>query len=138
MTRDVLSDYPRVEAHVEVDDAVAVSGQQSALRRVLVNLLDNAGRHARSQVALTVELTSVADAPAVRFVVADDGPGIPPDERELVFDRFYRVDHARARDDGGTGLGLAIVRDVVAAHHGTIVLEDNDPGLRAVVTVPLA
>ena len=55
-----------------------------------------------------------------------------------MFDRFYRVDHARARDDGGTGLGLAIVRDVVAAHHGTVTLGDNHPGLLATVTVPVA
>ena len=133
MTRDVLTGYPDVQTDLAVTDDVVVSGQQSALRRVLVNLLDNARRHASSHVALTVDLD---DAGGVRFVVADDGPGIPADERELVFDRFYRVDQARARDDGGTGLGLAIVRDVVAAHRGTVTLGDNHPGLRATVTVP--
>jgi signal transduction histidine kinase len=138
MTHDVLTDYPDVEASVDVADDVAVDGQQSALRRVLVNLLDNARRHARSHVTLRVDRVTDDDHDVVRFVVADDGPGIPVEERENVFDRFYRVDTARARDDGGTGLGLAIVRDVVAAHHGTVTLGDNHPGLLATVTVPVA
>ena len=68
--------------------------------------------------------------------VTDDGPGIPAEDRERVFDRFTRIDSGRGRDSGGAGLGLAIVRELVRAHGGTVTLEDAEPGLRAVVTLP--
>lgn len=70
------------------------------------------------------------------LVVADDGPGIPAADRIRVFDRFTRLDGARARDAGGSGLGLAIVHDLVAAYHGRIHVEDNNPGARIVVCIP--
>ncbi|GLX01713.1 ATP-binding protein [Microtetraspora sp. NBRC 16547] len=72
------------------------------------------------------------------LTVTDDGPGIPEEDRERVFDRFTRLDSARSRDDGGAGLGLAIVRETVRAHGGSVHLEDAAPGLRAVVRLPLA
>jgi signal transduction histidine kinase len=56
-----------------------------------------------------------------------DGPGVPAEARDIVFERFVRVDTARTRDTGGTGLGLAIVADVVASHHGSITVTDSDP-----------
>jgi signal transduction histidine kinase len=73
---------------------------------------------------------------SVELRVADDGPGIPAAERGRVFDRFYRTEGSRSRELGGTGLGLPIVLDLVHAHGGTVHLEDNEPGLRAVVTLP--
>jgi signal transduction histidine kinase len=75
-----------------------------------------------------------------RLAVADDGPGIPEDERERVFDRFYRVQESRSRQSGGTGLGLPIVRDIVRNHGGRVGLiahDDGAPGLRAVVVLPV-
>ena len=69
--------------------------------------------------------------------VADTGPGIPPDDRARVFDRFYRVDKARSRDRGGSGLGLAVARSLVRAHGGRIDL-DGEPGATAfTVRLPL-
>jgi signal transduction histidine kinase len=98
----------------------------------LANLLDNAVLHARSGVKVTVkrlqEQTTV--------IVADDGPGIPATDRERVFDRFTRLDDARTRDAGGSGLGLAIVRDLVSRHHGSVKLDDANPGLRVTVALP--
>jgi signal transduction histidine kinase len=79
-------------------------------------LLDNAVRHATSTVA--VRLNESDDE--ARLQVADDGPGIDESDRVLVFERFARLDDARARDTGGTGLGLAIVYEVVRAHGGSI------------------
>ena len=72
------------------------------------------------------------------LTVVDDGPGIPPDERERVFERFTRLDDARDRDAGGTGLGLPIVRELLRRCDGSITLQDNSsgPGLAAVVTLP--
>ncbi|GAA0403808.1 HAMP domain-containing sensor histidine kinase [Microbispora corallina] len=111
-----------------------VLGDGLDLRRVLTNLVDNALRHAASAVSVAVR----TDRGTAELTVADDGPGIPAEDRERVFDRFTRLDSARSRDDGGAGLGLAIVRTTVEAHGGTVHLEDAAPGLRAVVRLPLA
>lgn len=105
-----------------------VLGDADGLNRVVQNLLDNAVRHA--QAAVTVTLTADDH---VTLTVADDGPGIPEQHREHVFERFTRLDDARSRDAGGTGLGLAIVRDLVARHGGTVRVEDAQPGARFVV-----
>jgi signal transduction histidine kinase len=73
----------------------------------------------------------------VVLTVDDDGPGVAPDDRDRIFERFTRGDTGRARDDGGTGLGLALVRRVVAAHGGTIVCEDSPlGGARFEVSLP--
>ena len=108
-------------------------GQPTALRRVLANLVANAVRHASHEVKIKSE---TIDATWVRVTVSDDGPGIPAADRERVFDRFTRLDDARNRDEGGAGLGLAIVRELLRAHHGTITLDDAEPGLRVEVTLP--
>ncbi len=108
------------------------SGDPVALRRAVDNLLSNACRHATSQVSLAV--TRVGER--VLVTVADDGPGIPAEDRERVFDRFTRLDDARARDQGGTGLGLAIVRELVRLHQGSVTLGDAGPGLRVTLNLP--
>jgi signal transduction histidine kinase len=84
---------------------------------------------------VTVDV-AMADGGMAALTVADDGPGIPAADTERVFDRFTRLDEARSRDAGGTGLGLPIVRELVRIHGGTVALEDNEPGLRAVVHLP--
>jgi signal transduction histidine kinase len=109
-----------------------LSGNAAALARAVANLLDNADRHA----ATTVTVTLAESDTAVTFTVADDGPGIPEDQQQRVFERFTRLDDGRARDEGGTGLGLAITHDVVVSHGGTITV-DNTPGARFTVTFPL-
>ncbi|WP_405150704.1 HAMP domain-containing histidine kinase [Sphaerisporangium sp. NBC_01403] len=111
-----------------------VDGDAMDLGRVLVNLLDNAVRHAAGHVGVELRATR---AEAV-ITVTDDGPGIPEADRERVFNRFTRLDSSRSRDDGGAGLGLAIVRETVRAHGGSVHLEDASPGLRAVVRLPLS
>jgi signal transduction histidine kinase len=110
---------PRVEAA-----PVRVVGDRAQLAQVVRNLVDNACRHARSAVLVTVRRSS---GHAV-IEVADDGPGVPPDQRARVFERFVRLDDARARGEGGAGLGLAIVAEVVAAHGGTVDVVDGPLG----------
>jgi signal transduction histidine kinase len=119
-------------------DATAVSagrveGDEAALRRMVRNLADNAARHAAGRLAFSV----AEDDASVRLGVEDDGPGIPVADRERVFERFVRLDDARARDDGGSGLGLAIVAELVAAHGGTVAI-DAGPlgGARVEVVLP--
>lgn len=99
-------------------------GDQVGLDQVVRNLVDNAGRHAHSIVSLAV----IPHEDRVRLQVADDGAGIPPQDRERIFDRFVRLDEARSRDAGGSGLGLAIVRDIVVAHQGRVWVEDGPAG----------
>ena len=102
---------------LRVDAApVRVVGDRGQLAQVVRNLVDNACRHARSRVLVTVR----SDGRQAVLDVADDGPGVPPEQRARVFERFVRLDESRARADGGAGLGLAIVAEVVAAHGGTV------------------
>ena len=119
-------------------EPVVVEGDPDGLRRVIVNLIDNAVRYARTGVEVSVAPGSLRSGPAtVQLDIADDGPGIPAHERQRVFDRFYRVGGSRSRESGGTGLGLPIVRDLVRSHGGTVRLTDNKPGLRAIITLPV-
>ncbi len=107
-------------------------GDSAALSRLVRNLLENAARHARSRVDVTV----LARGEYAVVTVADDGPGIPECDRLQVFDRFVRLDRDRARSSGGAGLGLAIVAEIANAHGGTVVLGDRAGG-GTVVTVQL-
>jgi signal transduction histidine kinase len=114
-------------------------GNRDRLDRMLVNLIDNAIRYAKSSVTVSVGQSGSW----VELAVTDDGPGIPEPDRERAFDRFARLDDARARgdDDAGAGLGLAIVRATAHSHAGTAHLEsspDGASGLRAVVRLPAA
>jgi signal transduction histidine kinase len=113
----------------------SVPGDERALRSLVAHLLDNAARHARRRVQ--VSLTTV-DGHAV-LTVDDDGRGIALDDRERVFERFVRLDESRARDRGGAGLGLAVVAAVGRAHGGTARAEGSPAGgARLVVFLPLA
>ncbi|MEV4760929.1 ATP-binding protein [Micromonospora sp. NPDC049559] len=112
-------------------------GEPDALDRILANLLDNAVRHARGEVVLAVAGPDESRPRYHLVTVTDDGPGIPPEHRERVFDRFTRLDDARARDAGGSGLGLAIVRELVRRQGGSVRLGDAGPGLRVELRLPL-
>jgi signal transduction histidine kinase len=128
---EVAARYPAVRYEPPAGP-LWTTGDSDALGRVVANLLDNAVRHAAKDVTLGV----TGDGPYQRISVRDDGPGIPEADRERVFDRFTRLDDARARDAGGSGLGLAIVRELVRRHGGTITLGDAGPGLRVDVLLP--
>ncbi|MEC4018410.1 sensor histidine kinase [Streptomyces sp. H27-D2] len=109
----------RLPVRVAELSELRVAGSRGQLGRVLGNLLDNAQRHAGSEVVVRVR----REAGWAVLEVADDGAGVPETERERIFERFVRLDDARARDDGGAGLGLAIARDVAVRHGGTLTVE---------------
>ncbi|MET9545911.1 HAMP domain-containing sensor histidine kinase [Streptomyces sp. NPDC006627] len=113
----------RVDVHTDLK-SVEVAGSRGQLARVLGNLLNNAQRHARSRVTVTTR----TDGMWAVLEVSDDGSGVPPGERERIFERFVRLDDARTRDEGGAGLGLAIARDVAARHGGTLVVGEAPSG----------
>jgi signal transduction histidine kinase len=114
------------------DPPMTVEGNRDDLLRVVGNLVDNAVRHAASRVSIIGYL----DGGDAVLEVTDDGPGIAAADRERVFDRFTRLDDARARDAGGSGLGLAIVRELVRRHGGAVVIGDAGPGVRVLVRLP--
>jgi signal transduction histidine kinase len=128
----------RPASNIRIDmtrvSAATVTGDASQLGRVVRNVLTNAVRHAASRVELTL-----AEREDVELLIDDDGPGIPVDDRQRVFERFVRLDEARTQADGGAGLGLAIAHDVVVAHGGTIAVMDSPiGGARVVVTLSAA
>ena len=113
--------------------AARVRGDARLLGRLLRNLADNAARHARSAIAIGV----IERDGQVLLTVDDDGAGIPGEERERIFERFVRLDEARARDAGGSGLGLAIVRAIANAEGGSVRVEDSPlGGARFAVALP--
>ena len=103
---------------------VRLEANPDDLSRIVANLVDNACQHCDKRV--DVELAVVDDR--ARLVVTDDGPGIPPDQREIVFERFARLDESRSRQTGGAGLGLAIVRELVLSIGGQVIIEDGALG----------
>ena len=112
-----------------------VSGDETQLARVMTNLVDNALQHARS----AVEVTLTSEDGHADITVADDGPGIPSGSRELIWGRFVRLDHDRARTGGGSGLGLALVKELVEAHGGTVSVtgQAEGPGALFAVRLPI-
>ena len=120
-------------------EPVEVHGDRQLLGQAAANLIDNALKYAIVPgQARVVEITvrvEVRDRHAA-FIVTDDGPGIPEKERERVLKRFVRLEESRSLP--GSGLGLSLVSAVARLHGGTFHLEDNTPGLRAVVLLPLS
>ncbi|NYD47326.1 two-component system OmpR family sensor kinase [Actinomadura luteofluorescens] len=137
----VLAPERTIDLTVEGGLAYQVRGDEPRLRQVLGNLLANAITHTPEGTPVEVRLSpgTLRDEPAAVVAVADQGPGLAPDQVERVFERFYRSDEGRSRDDGGAGLGLAIVAALVAAHEG-VVRADSTPGEGATfsVVLPLA
>ena len=109
-----------------VDGAVMVHGDRLALRQALTNLVDNAIKYSPEGTRVILESGATADQAFV--AVKDEGPGIAPEHRERVFERFYRVDKSRSREMGGTGLGLSLVKWTAEAHGGHVELESDEAG----------
>ncbi|MGB6451150.1 MAG: HAMP domain-containing sensor histidine kinase, partial [Steroidobacteraceae bacterium] len=130
----IQSEFAELGASVSVRGRMRGScrGKPQALKRCLTNLVSNAINFGARATIL------VEDGPAALTLrVRDEGPGLPPEELERVFEPFYRIESSRNRDTGGTGLGLSIARDIAQAHGGSLVV-NNLPhrGLEAVLTLP--
>lgn len=132
-TRFHAGDTP-VEVDVVPPD-LTIEADPERVHQVVANLLENAVRHSPAGVA--VHPSARAGGRGLRVEVADHGPGIPEEDADRIFERFYRADAARASRDGGAGLGLAIARWIVDLHGGTIRPERREPtGCRMVVDLP--
>ena len=113
---------------------IEIRGDRHMLSRAIANLVENALKYTPAGGTIAIGVT--VEGVMARLTVADDGPGIPAEECDRVFDRFYRLEASRTTE--GNGLGLSLARAVVRLHGGTITLGDNGPGLVAVVSLPLA
>ncbi|GAA0383229.1 hypothetical protein GCM10009530_37570 [Microbispora corallina] len=113
---------------------VMVRASRIKLARLLDNLVANAERHTRS----TIEIVVSVEPPEAVLEVIDDGPGIPPADRERVFERLCRLEEARLRDPGGSGLGLPIAREIAQTYGGRLYAADSPRGARLVLRLPLA
>jgi two-component system, OmpR family, phosphate regulon sensor histidine kinase PhoR len=133
---EVRADEKKIAVENLVPLELMVRADAGRLEQVLFNLLENAVKYGRTQGCVRIEAAKTGNG-TVEVAVCDDGPGIPPEARERVFERFYRVDRARSRDTGGTGLGLAIVKHIVQAHGGQVgVQSEPGQGARFFFTVP--
>jgi signal transduction histidine kinase len=132
-----LAEERRVRLQTELRPQVSLRGDRAQLGLLLSNLVDNALRHTSAKGTVWVRLE--ASESRATLEVADTGDGIPAGELPRIFERFYRVDKARARQTGGTGLGLAIVRHVAEAHGGTVRVDSElGRGSTFTVTLPVA
>ena len=109
----------RVKLTNAVPPQLAARADANRLHQILGNLLDNAIKYGRADGTVSIA-AKLAEDGKIEVSVADDGPGIPPDSLERIFERFYRVDKARSREQGGTGLGLSIVKHIVQSHSGRV------------------
>lgn len=133
---DELTDGARrsgAKVELSVDGELRLSARPQAIKRCLENLLSNAQRHADH-----IVLRAARRPRQIEITIDDDGPGIPPAQREDVFKPFFRLDAARSSNTGSVGLGLTIARDAVRGHGGDLTLDDSPlGGLRAFVTLPV-
>ncbi|MBT9142369.1 MAG: Alkaline phosphatase synthesis sensor protein PhoR [Dehalococcoidia bacterium] len=133
------ADEKRIALEYSLPDATEpVFAALHQVKQVVLNLVDNAIKYTPE--GGHVQVVLFQEAERLSLSITDSGIGIPPEHREKIFERFYRVDKARSREQGGTGLGLAIVKEIVTRHGGEILVEDNENGLGTtfIVTWPSA
>jgi heavy metal sensor kinase len=118
----ILAEERHQRLHLDVASDTVVTADRLVLREALTNVIDNAIKYSPTESTVTIRVES--DGRQAVCTIADEGPGIPPQYRERVFDRFFRMDEARSRDDGGTGLGLAIAKWAVDVNGGSISVSD--------------
>ena len=124
---DVLAEEKGQTLSLEGDDSIRVRADSVVLRQVIINLVDNAIKYSPRNGHITVRVLR-RDSLTACIEIEDCGPGIPPEHRDKVFDRFYRIDEGRSREAGGAGLGLAIAKWGAEAHSGCVELESSAAG----------
>jgi len=133
---EALAVKHRLRLRADFAAQVTIEGDEEGLKRAVANLVDNAIRYAPEDSEIV--LAAGAEASWAWISVTDQGPGIPAEQQERVFDRFWRADVSRSRDRGGTGLGLAIVRQIALAHRGSVqLLSEPGHGSTFIVWLPV-
>jgi two-component system, OmpR family, phosphate regulon sensor histidine kinase PhoR len=137
ISQNIKTNYPQKEVIIEHDIKLeTIKGDQRLLEQVLSNLIDNACKYSGD--AIKIDITSYAQSGKAYLTVSDNGPGIPQEHLQRIFERFYRVDSSR-ESSRGTGLGLSIVKHIVAKHGGRIWAESQaSQGTRFIIELPLS
>lgn len=133
---DALHDHVRIDFRIDEDSCI-VNLDHREFKRVLENLFDNTVKYRtvpRSEVLLSFKKTP--DGKYIEFIYQDDGPGVPEESLEEIFDSFYRVDGSRNQSEKGSGLGLAVIKEIIRGHQGTIRAENRD-GLAIIICLPI-
>ncbi len=122
-----LAEIDGIQLHTDIQSIPSVQADASRLHQVLANLVANALRYAPQgqQTPPTVSLSVTEENSQVKVLIVDNGPGLTPEQQKTVFDRFWRSDSARSREQGGSGLGLAIAKGIIEAHGGRIGVESQ-------------
>ena len=127
VTEDVSSLFSGKGMHISTEAAPgSIQGSRELLRRALFNLVENAVKYGPE--GGEVQILAEPDGATAAIPVSDQGPRIPPELRERIFEPFFRLDTARSRDLGGTGLGLALVRAIAEVHGGSVSVEEGPAG----------
>ncbi len=133
----LLADEKKLAIEIDANTVVTVEGDQTRLKQVVVNLLDNAIKYTPRGGSVSIQVFSFGNKATLE--IQDNGEGIPQDALPHVFERFYRADKVHSREAGGAGLGLSIVRSIVLAHGGTVELQSTaGKGTTCKVELPLA
>jgi signal transduction histidine kinase len=140
VVRDIVEMYEPVaeeqgaSLEIVVGGELPAHGSRELLGQAIVNLVDNALKYGRNGEAAKVRVEAGRVGERIEIAVSDHGPGVPAEDRERVLGRFVRLENSRTRP--GSGLGLSLASAVASLHHGALRLEDNAPGLRAVISIP--
>jgi len=130
------ADNKQMKLNVIEEDNLLITGDSSRLKQILANLINNAVVYTQEKGKVTVTIKKENDYAVIR--VSDNGIGIPEDEQDRIFERFYRVDKARSRNSGGTGLGLSIVKYLIENLNGSISVESKlGLGTTFIVKLPI-
>jgi signal transduction histidine kinase len=132
---DPLAVDKDIEIVAHLSQPLMLAGDRDLLFQAFANLLDNAIKYTPEHGKVRVDAT--IEPGKLQIVIADSGPGVPAEERDKIFRRFYRVEASRG-EQPGNGLGLSLVQAVIHLHSGSIVVDDNQPGLRVSVHLPVA
>lgn len=139
-TTQPLAQSKGLDLALHSPSTINIHGDQERMKQLIYILLDNAMKYTPKggEINVTLDVEMSGKQPSLRIVVQDSGVGIPPDEQGRIFERFYRVDKNRSRQQGGTGLGLAIAKWIVDAHHGKITVSSQpEQGSTFTVMIPL-
>ncbi|WP_046864673.1 sensor histidine kinase [Microvirga massiliensis] len=131
---DAAAEEAGIPLVVSAPDHLPIRGNRELLGQAVANLLDNALKYGRNEAGLPVRVSAMRNGAMVEVTISDSGPGIPQAERDRVLERFVRLESARTRP--GFGLGLSLVAAVARLHGGSFRLEENGPGLRAILSLP--
>lgn len=125
VVRDIGFRYPKRLVNHSIADGITVLGEELLLELLLSNLIENALKYSEKDVPVAVELSTLDATGSIVLKVKDEGPGIPPNEKKKVFDKFYRLGNEETRTAKGTGLGLYLCKQIAIDHHAAITVTDN-------------